>query len=65
MAISGDSLAIILLCSRLGLSSNSEVKSMTLKEWNPLAGTLNSLSLRPADLFEMKEKTASGVIKSF
>ncbi len=56
MAISIDSQAIILLCSRLGLSSDSEVKSFTLKEWNPLAKALNSSSLRPADLFEMEDQ---------
>ena len=63
MAISIDSQAIILLCSRLGLSSASEVKSLTLKEWNPLARALNSMSLRPADLFEMKEKQLQELLK--
>ena len=44
-----DSLALLLLCSQLGLNDES-IKSMTLREWNPLARKLQSASLRPADL---------------
>ncbi len=50
MTISADSQAILLLCSHLGLSSGSESVPLTLKDWNPLAKKLQSLSLRPADL---------------
>jgi len=44
-----DSLALLLLCSQLGLNDDS-LKSMTLREWNPLARKLQAASLRPADL---------------
>lgn len=50
MTISADSQAILLLCSHLGLSSSSEIAPLTLKDWNPLAKKLQSLSLRPASL---------------
>jgi len=50
MTISSDSQAILLLCSHLGLSSGSEIAPLTLKDWNPLAKKLQSLSLRPASL---------------
>lgn len=50
MTISADSQAILLLCSHLGLSSGSEIAPLTLKDWNPLAKKLQSLSLRPASL---------------
>jgi predicted Rossmann fold nucleotide-binding protein DprA/Smf involved in DNA uptake len=45
-----DSLALLLLCSQLGLTSETNVAPLTLKDWNPLARKLQSLSLRPADL---------------
>jgi DNA processing protein len=51
MTISADSQAIVLLCSHLGLSSSSAVAPMTLKDWNPLAKKLQSLAMRPAELF--------------
>jgi predicted Rossmann fold nucleotide-binding protein DprA/Smf involved in DNA uptake len=54
MAITPDSLALLLLCSNLGLASNSEVSPLTLKEWNPLARKLQALSRRPADLLGFK-----------
>lgn len=50
MTISADSQAILLLCSHLGLSSGSEIAPLTLRDWNPLAKKLQSLSLRPASL---------------
>lgn len=50
MKISVDSQAILLLCSRLGLSSSSERTPLTLKEWNMLVKKLQALDLRPADL---------------
>ena len=44
-----DSLALLLLCSQLGLGDDS-AKALTLREWNPLARKLQTASLRPADL---------------
>ncbi|MDO8754939.1 MAG: hypothetical protein Q7J80_13665, partial [Anaerolineales bacterium] len=44
-----DSLALLLLCSQLGLNDDS-LKSLTLREWNPLARKMQAASLRPADL---------------
>ena len=35
--LSNDALAMIMLCSRLGLDPNSDPKPLTLREWNPLA----------------------------
>ncbi len=49
-----DSLALLLLCSQLGLNDDS-LKSMTLREWNPLARKLQAASLRPADLLQQSE----------
>ena len=49
MTISQDSLAILLLCSQLGLEDDS-AKPLTLREWNPLARRLQTASLRPSDL---------------
>lgn len=51
---SPDSLTLLLLCSQLGLNDDS-VKSLTLREWNPLARKLQAASLRPADLLELSE----------
>jgi len=50
MTLSPDSQALLLLCSHLALPSTTEVKPLTLKEWNPLMGKLKSLSKRPEDL---------------
>jgi predicted Rossmann fold nucleotide-binding protein DprA/Smf involved in DNA uptake len=50
MIISLDSQAMLLLCSHIGLSSDSNYTSLTLKEWNPLAKKLLSSSARPGDL---------------
>lgn len=49
MTPSPDSLALLLLCSQLGLDADS-VKALTLREWNPLARKLQAVSLRPANL---------------
>ena len=54
MTISLDSQAILLLCSHIGLLSNSEYASLTLKEWNPLAKKLQSFSMRPGDLLGLR-----------
>src|SRR3990172_9799744 len=53
MTISLDFKAILLLCSHIGLLSNSEYSSLTLKEWNLLAKKLQSFSMRPGDLLEL------------
>lgn len=50
MKLSTDSLALVLLCSQLGLDDDS-AKPLTLREWNPLARKLQAASLRPSDLF--------------
>jgi predicted Rossmann fold nucleotide-binding protein DprA/Smf involved in DNA uptake len=49
MTLSPDSLALLLLCSQLGLD-DSEAKALTLREWNPLARKLQAAALHPADL---------------
>jgi len=50
MKLSTDSLALLLLCTQLGLDDNSS-KPLTLREWNSLARKLQIASLRPSDLF--------------
>ncbi|MEJ2597827.1 MAG: DNA-processing protein DprA [Anaerolineales bacterium] len=49
MTLSSDSLALLLLCSHLGLDDNT-LKPLTLREWNPLARKLQAASLCPADM---------------
>ncbi len=49
-----DSLALLLLCSQLGLEADS-AKALTLREWNPLARKLQAAALRPADLLQFSE----------
>ncbi len=44
-----DSLALLLLCSHLGLDDDS-AKPLTLREWHPLYRRLQAASLRPSDL---------------
>ncbi|MEW5939194.1 MAG: DNA-processing protein DprA, partial [Chloroflexota bacterium] len=44
-----DSLTLLLLCSQLGLDDDS-VKSLTLREWNPLVRKMQAASIRPSDL---------------
>jgi predicted Rossmann fold nucleotide-binding protein DprA/Smf involved in DNA uptake len=72
MTISPDSQAILLLCSHLGLSSYPDYAPLTLKDWNPLAKKLQSLSKRPAALlgrssediksqFELSDKEAERI----
>jgi predicted Rossmann fold nucleotide-binding protein DprA/Smf involved in DNA uptake len=48
---SPDSLALLLLCSQLGLDDDS-VKTLTLREWNPLVRKMQAASLRPSDLLQ-------------
>ena len=49
MTLSSDSLALLLLCSQLGLDDDT-VKPLILREWNPLARRLQAASLGPSDL---------------
>lgn len=53
ISITNDSRAILLLCSHLGLSSNSDLAPLTLKDWNPLARKLQAASMRPEDLLDL------------
>ena len=49
MTLSPDSLALLLLCSQLGLEDTS-AKALTLRDWNPLARKLGGAGLCPGDL---------------
>jgi len=49
-----DSLALLLLCSQLGLDDDS-TKPLTLREWNPLVRKMQAASLRPSDLLHISE----------
>ena len=49
-----DSLALLLLCSQIGLDDDS-IKPLTLREWNPLARKLQTASLRPSNLLNEPE----------
>jgi len=53
-----DSLTLLLLCSQLGLETDS-AKALTLREWNPLARKLQAASLRPASLLQFTESDFS------
>ncbi|MHB8779594.1 MAG: DNA-processing protein DprA [Anaerolineales bacterium] len=50
-----DSLALLLLCSQLGLEDDS-AKPLTLREWNPLARRLQAASLRPSSLLTVSTR---------
>ena len=54
MKTSPDALALLLLCSQLGLDDDS-IKPLTLREWNPLARKMQAASIRPADLLEFTQ----------
>jgi len=54
MTITPDSLALLLLCSQLGLDNDSS-KPLTLREWNPLARKLRASNLRPEALLGWSE----------
>lgn len=60
MTLSLDSQAILLLCSHLGLSSDPVHAPFTLKDWNPLAKKLQSLSMRPSALLGQTSKQIQG-----
>jgi len=51
MNLAPDSLALLLLCSQLGLDDDS-AKPLTLREWNPLARKLQTKNLRPGALLD-------------
>lgn len=50
MALSDDSIAIIMLCSHLGLPPKPDPAPLTLRHWNPIAKKLSAAGLRPNDL---------------
>ena len=50
MKLSNDSLAIVMLCSRLGLSPYEDIKPYTLRDWNTFAKKLVDQNFRPGDL---------------
>lgn len=62
MTLSPDSQALLLLCSHLGLSSAPEFLPMTLKDWNPLAKKLQSISKRPEDLLELDKEQLKNLL---
>src|SRR3989304_7956081 len=55
MTLPADSLALLLLCSQLGLEDDS-AKPLTLREWNPLARRLQAASLRPSSLLTVSTR---------
>ncbi len=46
MKLTEDSQVILLLCSQLGLASDSEFHALTLREWNPLARKIAASDLK-------------------
>jgi predicted Rossmann fold nucleotide-binding protein DprA/Smf involved in DNA uptake len=63
MTLSLDSQALILLCSHLGLSAAPEYTPLTLKDWNPLAKKLLSISKRPAALLNLNKEELKGMLE--
>lgn len=63
MTLSPDSQALLLLCSHLGLFSAPEFAPLTLKDWNPLAKKLQTISKRPADLLELDKEELKNLLK--
>ena len=58
MELSADSQAMLLICSRVGLNPESEVKPLTLRQWNPLARRIRESSLqRPGALLTLSSDT--------
>lgn len=56
MMLSPDSQVVLLLCSHLGLSSDTDTVPFTLRDWNPLARKLQASSLRPGALLDLSEQ---------
>ncbi len=52
MNLAPDSLALLLLCSQLGMEDDS-LKPLTLREWNPLVRRMQANNLHPSDLLEI------------
>ena len=50
MAVSNDSIAVIMLCSHLGLPPKPDPSPLTLRNWNPIAKKIAAAEMRPADL---------------
>ncbi|UCH58655.1 MAG: DNA-protecting protein DprA [Anaerolineales bacterium] len=50
MQLKTDTQAMVMLCSRLGFSTETDVKTYTLRDWNPLAQKLADAGMRPGDL---------------
>ncbi len=59
MNLSQDTLAILLLCSHLGLSPATDFSPLALKEWNDLARKLQTESMRPGDLLNQGIESAA------
>lgn len=56
MTLSSDAQAMLLLCSHLGLSNDSDVTPLTLREWNPLARKLAISNLgRPGNMLGLPD----------
>jgi predicted Rossmann fold nucleotide-binding protein DprA/Smf involved in DNA uptake len=62
MEISNDSLAIILLCTHLGLLPEPDHAPLTLKNWNPIALDLSRAGMRPGDLLGKSPREIGGMI---
>lgn len=58
-AVSADTQALLLLCSRLGLSADA--KPLSLSEWNRIAAHIAERQLRPADLLGQSAAALSDV----
>ena len=63
MKLTSDSQAMVMLCSRLGYSKQVELKSYTLKDWNPLARKLADENMRPGDLLGLSASEIEKKIK--
>lgn len=63
MTLTPDSQALLLLCSHLGLPSGADTVPLTLKEWNPLAKRLQSVSMRPGDLLSRSAEDLQSVLE--
>ena len=56
MILNPDSQALLLLCSHLALSSSIGYSPLSLRDWNPLAKKMQSLSMRPAALLGLNSE---------
>lgn len=63
MRLTNDDKALILLCSHIGIK-DTELKPLTLKQWNELANKIaNSSIKRPQNLFSMDFEELKGELK--